>query len=212
MSVQIRSGASSDLLSVDATSKAARVTLYDTTGRVLTELATYSTVFRGAIGAGIVPFASATAPVIALQGSGTKTVRIWCVAYSIAVTTGVALPVDVWAAKFSALTGGTAGTAPTIQKHDSNDASATAVPLVWTAAPTPTLLDASAYVTSDKYALTTGSATVAQQQMVNRWIWGSSGSPRPVVLRGTAQYIGLGITTSVGTTPLMEVTVTWTEE
>jgi hypothetical protein len=212
MSVQVRSGATTDLLTVDATSKAARVTMYGTDGRAITELATYSTTFRGASGAGITPFASATAPIAVLQGSATKTVRVWCIAYSIAVTTGVALPVDVWAAKFSSFSGGTTTTAPTVAKHDSNDASATAAPILYTGAATATLLDSGAYLTSDKYALTTGSATVAQTQLVNRWIWGSSGSPRPVVLRGTAQYIGVGVSTSVGTTPLMEVVITWTEE
>jgi hypothetical protein len=67
----IKSGATSDQLTVDPTSKAARVTLYDSAGREVS----YQGKQTFAIASGFTPAATPTDLVI-LEGSATKTIRI----------------------------------------------------------------------------------------------------------------------------------------
>lgn len=67
----IKSGASSDQLTIDATSKAARVTLYDTAGRAVHPAAAYG------ISSTFTPAATPNNLVI-IEGSSTKTIVVWC--------------------------------------------------------------------------------------------------------------------------------------
>src|SRR6266699_4035028 len=117
----IKSGATSDVLTVDPTSKSARVTIYDSAGNqgasgtpisvVLTgqpisattstlKKATYRVVYKAQT-----PLASATIPMATLKGSATKTIKVIGVRFSCTSTGGGVA--DFWTGKFTTITGGT---------------------------------------------------------------------------------------------------------
>jgi hypothetical protein len=116
----IKSGASTDQLSIEATSKAARVTPYDGAARdvSLQSKQTFS------IASNFTPAATPTDLVI-IEGSATKTLRI--VSLAIATETTAAGSVEFFIIKRSAAdTTGTFVSAGTPVPHDSANAAATA--------------------------------------------------------------------------------------
>lgn len=114
----IKSGASSDQLTIDPTSKAGRITLYDSTGR---ELSPQSKLTYAASST-FTPAATPTDLVI-IEGSATKTVRV--VSFVISTTNTAAGSQQFFLVKRSAAD--TTGTfvAATAVPLDSNDAAAT---------------------------------------------------------------------------------------
>jgi hypothetical protein len=115
----IKSGASSDFLSVDATSKAARVTLYDATGR---ELSSQNKLTFG-ISSSFTPAATPSDLVI-IEGSATKTIRI--ISMAIGTTNTAAGSQEFRLIKRSAAdTTGTFVSAGTPVPFDSNNAAST---------------------------------------------------------------------------------------
>lgn len=197
----IQSGAGATSLTVDPTSTAARATLYDASGNVITgQRATYRLVMKA-----ITPVGSATAPFFALQGSNTKTVMILRVRYSATAATGIAG--DIWGAKFGTLTGGTIAGTPTIAAMDSADPAASAVASLYTAvATTATLVDGFAF--ADRYETVT--AAVSVSPAVSEHIFSLDDWARGLTLHGTTQYFGLGIS-AAGTTPVADAFVEWIE-
>lgn len=120
MSVSIVSGASSDLMSVDATSKAGRTTDYDTTGRDLSVQSKQTF----AIASSFTPAATPTDLVI-IEGSATKTIRI--ISMAIGTTNTAAGSQQFFLIKRStADTTGTFVSAGTPVPVDSNNSAATA--------------------------------------------------------------------------------------
>ena len=128
---QIKSGATSDYLTVDPTSKAARVTMYDTRGNAMVMKAGYcaGTTAKFAAVAGTTPFAM-------IAGSASTTVRVLRIVVGGAIAT-TAINADLVVAKRTALgSGGTSTTLTAIAK-DTNSAGAGATNIkVFTAAPT----------------------------------------------------------------------------
>lgn len=124
----IKSGASSDQLTIDATSKGARVTLYDAAGRAIAfqSKATYfaSNTFT--------PPATPT-DMVTIFGSGTKTIRV--ISFKITTTNTAAGSQQFFLVKRSAVN--TTGTfvAGTAVPADSTDAAATATVGHYTANP-----------------------------------------------------------------------------
>lgn len=196
----IKSGATTDELTVDPTSKAARVTLYSPTGEALSERITYRAVDKGATTVG-----SATSPFFVLQGSATKTIRIARIRFSSTAATGTAA--DFWVSKFTTISGGTTRTAPTIAKADSDDGNATGVVSVYSTVPA-TATQADGFWTAVRYEVVTAAVTV-QPELVDLE-YGTNNHGKPLVLRGTGQYLGVGIS-AAGTTPVHDLMVEWIE-
>jgi hypothetical protein len=158
---------------------------------------------------GFTPVASATAPIVSLQGSASKTVRITKITVTGYCTTGTTLPATVSIQKFSVLTGGTTGSTPTGALQDSNNAAQTAVMLQYSAVPT-TATVIGGITDSGFLQWVTGGATVAQPTSTLVFTFGDDGGQQ-LVLRGTAQYAGV-ILSSIGTTPVMSVVIEWIED
>ena len=119
MSFELKSGASSDIATVDATSKAVRVTSYDATGRSLA-LHSKATFFASGF---FTPVATPT-DLVTIYGSATKTVRVLSV--RIGTTNTAAGSQQFFLVKRSAVN--TTGTfvAATVVQADAADAATTA--------------------------------------------------------------------------------------
>lgn len=200
MAISIVSGAGSDQLTVDATSKAGRVTLYNIDGSVLSEQATYRAIDKAATTVG-----SATSPFLVLQGSGTKTIKIIRVRFSSTAATGTVA--DFWLSKFTTISGGTTRTAPTIAKADSNDGNATAVVSAYSTVPS-TATQADGFWSSIRYEVVTAAVTVLPELVDLEY--GTNFYSRALTLRGTGQYFGIGIS-AAGTTPVSDTMIEWIE-
>jgi hypothetical protein len=171
---------------------------------LITAIDGQKTTYRVALQA-FTPIASSTSPFFSLQGSSTKTVRVTKVKFMCTAATGGAA--DLWCEKFSVLTGGTSS-APTVGLLDSNDAAQTAVPAQYTVVPS-TATAIGSFLETERYEIVTAAVSVLPQKA--EWFFGSNAGARAIVLRGTAQYFGLGIS-SIATTPVSDVVIEWTEE
>jgi hypothetical protein len=200
----IKSGASSDNLTVDATSKAARVTMYDARGNLMGSKPTYRACTADTVAAA----ASATAPFAVIYGSASKTLRVQRIIVSGLTTTTLAIQ-GVSLIKYSSQpTGGTPVTLTQVPL-DANDAAGTSnLCQVYTAAPT------------------TGTALgrIASRRALNKSTTAVDGSPMTdlvfdfrgmdesmaITLRGTTQGVGLQLHVATATTCTVEIE--WTEE
>ena len=205
MAINLSSGASSDVLTIDPTSKAARVTLYDTSGNILNQKATYRAATTALFAA-----VAGTAPFFALYGSGTKTVRVQRVL--IAGINSATLGVDrVNLAKYStAITGGTP-TALTLVPSDSNSSSSTvSLCNVYTAAPTAgaKVGDIASRAILAK-STTTADGSLFAEMVFDFRIVGESSA---VVLRGITQGVALYFNVAPAAAANVQLEVEWTEE
>ena len=200
----IKSGATSDQLTIDATSKAARVTLYDTDGNSLAQASTY----RGATNSTVVAAASATAPFFVIYGSASKTLRIQRI--RISGPTNVTLAYQGFdIIKYSTAPSGGTAVALTQVPLDSTDAAATAsLCQVYTAAPTagtPVGNIGSARIVNKSATVVDGS-----EASVLEWDFRGQGRSGEPTLHGTAQ--GVGVELHVATATTVSIEVEWTEE
>jgi len=190
MSISIVSGASSDVQTVDATSKAARVTLYDSAGR---ETSSQGKQTFG-IASNFTPAATPTDLVI-IEGSSTKTVRV--VSMVIGTTNTAAGSQAFFLIKRSAAdTTGTFVSAGTPVPFDSNNAAST--------------VNRVGHFTANPGALGTAVGTINQVRAASpvaipaTWAgirelgdvemmpWGPvSKLDQPIVLRGVAQTLAI---------------------
>lgn len=169
---------------------------------------TYSAGFTG-----LVPVASAT-DVVCLAGSATKTIKVMKITIGGTAGTLVTVPVSL-IKKATADTGGTAASttanpANTITKMDSGFATATAVPISYTA--NPTINDAGTIMSAKTVTLPVTSAGVASIPTV--WDFGSRmvNNESPLVLRGVAQQVCLHFSTISVSSGLLVGELVWTEE
>src|SRR6266487_1495127 len=140
-----------------------------------------------------------------LQGSATKTIRI--TKCQITGTATTATTVDVTIEKWSAApSGGTAGTAPTIVSHDTNNAGGTAVASIYTVAPTRGTL-VGVLRTAKLYC----NAPAGNPGTNLLWEFGTS-SAQGIVLRGTTQYVAVLTGALLGTGGSLDVHMEFTEE
>ncbi len=200
----IKSGATSDQLTIDATSKAARVTFYDTAGNALTQKATYRAATVGTVAAP----ASTTAPFFVIYGSASKTLRVQRVTVSGPTTTTLAFQ-GFELIKYSTQPSG--GTATTLNQIplDSTSAAGTAnLCQVYTVAPTA----GTAVGTIDSIRMINKSTTAVDGSEMSTYVFDfrNNAEASAVVLRGTAQGVGLELHTGTATT--VSVSVEWTEE
>lgn len=202
----IKSGASSDNLTVDATSKAARVSHYDTLGNVTGQKATY----RAATTAPLVAAVTVDVPWFIIQGSATKTIRVQRIQISGLSLTAVAY-LNVSLNKYSTnFSGGTSTTLDQVPLDSSSAAGTANSVRVFTAIPTAgTLVGA---IASKRFM---GQATTAAAAGIPQFVdfdFRNVGEASAIVLRGTSQEIGLVWETAPASTPTMHLEVEWTEE
>lgn len=200
----IKSGASTDQLTIDPASKAARVTIYSSDGTYVGQKATYraSTI-------GTITVVSGTAPFFTIYGSATKTIRIRRIWYSATIATAAANVIILASKRSSTPTGGTS-TALTMTPIDANDAAATATNVqVYTAAPTAGTL-VGTLETRRANLLVTGA--VATPDLIFDFTAGGNNNIKAPVLRGATQGLDLSYQTAPGNTTAVTITVEWTEE
>lgn len=202
----IKSGASSDQLTIEATSKAARVIPYNLDGTYNGEKATY----RAATIVPFVPAVTINIPWFLIEGSATKTITIKRIAVSGTTLTAVQyLAINV--AKYStAASGGTATSAPLVPVDSTFAAATAAFVKYYTAVPTPGTLVGNIATNRTLAQATTAAAAGLPDDFL--FDFGDMPETKGVVLRGTAQGLGLIWTVAPATTPTVAVDIEWTEE
>jgi hypothetical protein len=147
--------------------------------------------------------ANATAPTFSLTGSSVKTVRIRKIEISVtAATGGVA---DVSLVRYSALSGGTSAAITIAPLDINNSALNQASPLTWSVAATTSTV--TGILASRRYEIVQAAITVLPG--VISWTFGDV-NEQSCVLRGASDFIGIRFS-SVGTTPLADIWIEWTE-
>lgn len=200
----IKSGATSDQLTIDVTSKAARITSYDVEGVQRGIKSSYR------VAAGSLVAAASAAPFLAVVGSGTKTIRVQRIRISGPTLTAVAYNAFE-ACKYSTdHTGGTS-TTPAITPSDSTDAAATAVVRQYTAAPTAGTLTGIIGSTRTLLQATTAAAAGVFDRPVE-FDFRNQGSADEGVIRGAAQNISIGFQAAPATAVTLAWEVEFTEE
>jgi hypothetical protein len=181
----------------------------DTTGSAYVNTTGRSQTYRMAVKS-FTPVASASAPTFSIQGSASKTVRILRLVVTTSCLTGVATPFksDLVLQKYSALTGGTVGSTPTGSLMDSGNAAQTAVCLQYSAVPTTATAIGGLHA-AELIQMITPTASLNGITR-NEFDFGDKNG-QGLVLRGTAQYLGITIN-PLGTTPLMSLWIEWVED
>ena len=206
MGVNIVSGATSDLLTVDPTSKAARVSLYASNGEYLGEKNTYRAATTAVFAA-----PAGTTPFFALQGSSSKIIRIQRIRICGLTLTSVAY-LNLNLAKYSTAISGGTPTALTMTPLDSSAPAATASLVnVYTAAPTAgSKVGDVATSRTLAQATTAAAAGIPDDDII--FDFRNIGEPSPVVLRSTSEGIALYFTAAPATAVTMALEIEWTEE
>lgn len=200
----IKSGASSDNLTIDATSKAARFTPYDTRGSNRGQKVSYvaATAAKTAVAAGTTVFGQ-------LFGSATKTVRIQRIELYATVATA-AVYADVIATKRTAVgSGGTATALATTALDSGSAASTVTVPKVFTAAPTAGTGGGIVAAGMVFAPITATPATIVQPLV---WNFGLQDEMESLVLRGIGEGVELSFATTTTNAPTVHFAITYTEE
>ncbi len=159
--------------------------------------ASYSAIVQG-----LAPAATAT-DIFNIKGSGTKTVKITQLSISGTAATAISPSVQL-IVRSTANSGGTSST-PTIVKHDSNNAAATAVVTAYTA--NPTLGTTVGAIRSRKVAFPL-TGTIGTD---GGWDFGVRPS-QPIVLRGTAESVSVNLSSATVVTGSIDIWVEFTEE
>ena len=168
---------------------------------------TYSAAFIG-----LVPAASAT-DVICLAGSATKTIKLQSIRLS-GSGTAISIPVTL-IKRVSADTGGTAGSttanpANTISSRNSANATATAVPIAYTA--NPTIVDTTpTYVDSAELGVVATTVGLIGSQLFFEYTKDTNNLAQQPTLRGVAEQLCINLN-ATSPTALLNGTLTWTEE
>lgn len=169
----------------------------------------------GGIKATYVYAISATAPYatptdwIVIRGSATKTVKILRVEISGAATAATEV---IFTLKKHTISNGSTGTStnPTPMQHDSADAAATALVLLYSAAPT---IDTSATIWKT-VRMTLAVAPAATTVAPDRFVYNYAAEPyEPLVLRGVAQEFAINFAgAAVPSGGVYDVAITFSEE
>ncbi len=204
----IKSGATSDQLTIDPTSKAARFTPYDSAGR---EISTQGKIAYAASG----QFTPAATPndLLTIFGSATKTVRVLSIQFGANNT--AAGSQQYFISKRSAVTTGGTPVAATAIPLDSNDAAATATVNHYTADPTPgtALGNINIKRVASPVLVPATFASIVQDVCFEMLPVDGSGLARAVTLRGVAQGIAVNYNDAALVSGQVHVyTVLWTEE
>ena len=206
MAIKILSGATTDELTIDPISKAARVSLYNLDGTYNGEKYTY----RASTLAVFVAAVTANVPFFLIEGSASKTVIVKRIAVSGATLTAVAyIALDV--AKFStAASGGTAISAPMVPMDSTFPAATAAFVKYYTVGPTAGALVGAIATSRTLFQSTTAAAAGIPRDFV--FDFGDMPETKGIVLRGNTQGLGLIWPAAPATAVTLSVDIEWTEE
>lgn len=153
------------------------------------------------------PVASATEPFFTIQGSATATIYVSSLDFSMIDATGSTTGADIILFRYSALSGGTAATTLVAGLNDTNNLAPNAIVQYWTTLNTSVTANGGS-VAAIYYPNFTQSATVIPASPYTFYFgqWGA----QDFVLRGASDWLGLCIS-AIGTTPLVDISVTWME-
>ena len=201
----IKSGASTDQLTIDPTSKAARVTLYGSDGTYNGEKRTY----RASTIIPLVIAVTANRTIFNITGSATTKVTVKRIRVSGLTLTAVAY-LAINAVKYSTSTSGGTSTVLVAVPLDSAKAVATAVVRAYTAVPTDgALVGTLASWRSLWQATAAAAAGIPDVHVFN---FGDMPETGGVVLNGVAQEVALLLPVVAGSAATMAIDVEWTEE
>jgi len=201
----IKSGASSDQLTIDPTSKAARTTLYAPDGTYVGEKRTY----RASTIIPLVAAVTVNVPFFNIIGSATTTVRIRRIRVSGMTLTAVGYFTINVEKLSTASTGGTS-TVLVATPLDSADAAATAVSRAYTVAPTKGALVGTLASYRSLWQATVAVGTSLAPEMI--FNFGDIDQSRAIVLRGVAQEVALTFPVVLSSAGTLAVDIEWTEE
>lgn len=207
MSAIIQSGASANLMSVGATSKAAYVELKDSAGRDLSfgSKATYAASTNGTIVSPATPSDMAI-----INGSGTKLIKIIAVQFS-AIQTTLGTNIYYLVKRSTANSGGTSTTLTSVP-FDSTNASATAVVQAYTANPTTGSAVGTITAMQVKSPALTSAISLHNIDLANFGMR-SFELAQPITLRGTAEGLAINFAGAAFPTGMLWVAnFVWTEE
>ena len=205
MSIEIVSGISTDKLTVDPTSKAARVTLYNSDGTYSGEKATY----RASTIIPLVAAVTVNVPFFNIIGSASKLVAVRRIRVSGMTLTAVGYFTINVVRLSTASSGGTSTTLVSVQ-GDTNDPAATAVVKAYTAAPTAGSLVGTLASYRALWQATVAAATGLTAEHV--FNFGDILETRPVRLRGVSQELALLFPVVLASAGTLAVDIEWTEE
>ncbi len=201
----IKSSQSTDSLVIDPTSKAARVTLYNTDGTPNAEKATY----RASTIIPLVTAVTASVPFLNIIGSATKTVTVKRITVSGMTLTAVgyfAINIE----KLSTASSGGTSTTLVATTLDTNFPTVTAVVKAYTVAPTKgSLVGTVASWRALWQATVAAAAGVTDYYTFN---FGDMQETKGVVLRGVAQELALTFPVALASAGTLSCDLEWTEE
>lgn len=202
----IKSGASTDILTIDPTSKAARVSPYASDGTYVGEKATYR-----AATATLLAAPTSVAPFFVIYGSGSKTLRVHRISISGMTLTAVQY-MQLNVAKYSTQPSGGTATDLVQVPMDANDAGGTAN-LVKFYSAAPTAGTKIGDLASRRYLAQAGTAAAGGiPDEITFDFRGQGGETSPIVLRGTTQGIGIYFGVSPASAISFSLEVEWSEE
>ena len=201
----LKSGATSDQLTIDPTSKAARVTLYGSDGSYNGEKATY----RASTIIPLVAAVTVNVPFFNIIGSASKTITVKRIRVSGMTLTAVGYFTINCEKLSTASTGGTSTTPPCVPL-DSNDPAASAVVKAYAVAPTKgALVGTVASYRSLWQATTAAAAGLAPGHIFN---FGDMPETKGIRLRGATQELALTFPVALATAGTLAIDIEWTEE
>jgi hypothetical protein len=201
----IKSGASSDQWTVDATAKAGRVTEYDTRGQVAGQKRTYTAALTAKTAT-----AAGTTPFFAICGSASTTLRVQQVSMDYTVATA-GLHADPRLQKTSTATSAGTPVALVQVPHDSASAAGTASLVNYYTALATTGTVVGTVAIQQRWAQITATVT-GGSQITESFLYRAVNETEAIVLRGTAQCLQGSFGTTTTNAPTMTISVTWTEE
>jgi hypothetical protein len=205
MSISLVSGATSDVLTVDPTSKAARVSLYNIDGTYGGEKATY----RASTIIPLVAAVTVNVPFFNIIGGSSKTITVKRIRVSGMSLTAVGYFAINCEKLSTASSAGTSTTLPSVPL-DSNDAAAQAVVKAYTAAPTKGNLVGTIASWRALWQATTAAAAGVTADHV--FSFGDMPETKGIRLRGVAQELALTFPVVLASAGTLAVDIEWTEE
>lgn len=201
----IKSGATTDQLTVDPTSKAARTTPYDQAGNCLARVNSYV--------AAIAPTASAagTGVLFNIKGSATKTVKVYRIRINATVASAVIIATMLLAKRTVAGSGGTAS-AITPLALDSSNAAATATANLFTALATAGTGGGVLDMCTKLIPIVSSTTFGVDAHFDFVCPTGVDGALQPWVLRGVAESLEINTIATVTNTPTFGASAWFTEE
>ncbi len=201
----IKSGVTSDQLTIDPISKAARVSLYNADGSYGGEKATY----RASTIIPLVVAVTINVPFFNIIGSGSKIVTVKRIAVSGATLTAVGYFTVNVVRLSTASTGGTSSTLANVPM-DTNDPAPTAVVKAYTAAPTMGSLVGTIATNRCLWQATVAAAAGLTRDYL--FEFGDMPETKGIRLRGVTQEMALLFPVVLASAGTLSVDIEWTEE